>query len=149
MRVLIRKFEEKDAEEVSKLIVENLKEVNVRDYSKDIIEKMIPHYKPEALIEKSKKRIILVAQMENRIVGTATLDGNELKAMFVKPDYHRNGIGRTLLREIEDTAKEEGLGKIEGEASLTASGFYKKNGYKLLGEIIREDIRTIRIEKQL
>ena len=110
---------------------------------------MIPHYRSEVLIEKSKKRIILVVQKKEEILGTATLDGNELKAMFVKQAYHKTGIGRTLLKEIEDIAREKGLNKIEGEVSLTAVRFYRKNGYKLLGETVREGIITVKIEKQL
>jgi len=80
----------------------------------------------------------LVALIDDKVVGTGSLDGNEVTTVFVNPNYQQRGIGRTIIGELERYAKNQGLGEIVLNSSITAFGFYKKLGYALVKKTKRD-----------
>jgi GNAT superfamily N-acetyltransferase len=96
----IRVFSEADAEELSKVILETLYVSNSRDYTKEILDKQAPKYSPPRLIEKAKTRYVLVAEENGKIIGTAQLDKDNIKAMFVLPSMQSRGVGKALVNCI-------------------------------------------------
>lgn len=127
--VIIRKFEEKDAEQASNSIRRALKEVNYKDYPPEVIEFMVNAFSPEYVIEKSKKALIYVAELNEVVVGTVKLQDDYIGMVFVNPDEEYKGIGTALMDKIENSAIEKGLKILTLPASLTAIGFYEKRGY--------------------
>jgi GNAT superfamily N-acetyltransferase len=112
----VRKFEAADAPVVAGLIGRCLREVNSRDYSAEIIERMCAHF--DAFVAES-----------DGVVGTVSRDGNKVYTMFVRPDVAGQGVGRILMRHIEALAAAEGHGFMETGASITAHDFYRRLGY--------------------
>ncbi len=145
----IRVFSETDAEELSRVILETLYVSNSRDYSKAILDKRAPKYSPHRLIEKAKTRYVLVAEEKGKIIGTAQLDKDNIKAMFVHPSMQGKGVGKALVNCIEVEARRRGIDKIIGDSSLTAVNFYRKLGFKIGKELESEGVRGFYIEKQL
>ena len=74
-------------------------------------------------------RLICVAAIGDRVVGTISRDGNKVYTLFVDPDQHGRGIGRRLMRHIEGLAKREGHDYMETGASITAHRLYLALGY--------------------
>ncbi len=140
----IRLFKNKDAEELSKLIRHTVKESNSEDYSEKAITVLIEHFSSENLIKSARKKDILVAVENKKIIGTISLDDNRISAMFVMPNYQGRGIGRKLIKRLERHAKQKELALLRVRSSLTAFEFYKKMGYtktrkasnKFIGPII-------------
>ena len=101
--IIIREFDKRDAETVSRLIRNNLTFVNSRDYE----------------------------PTENgKVVGTVGLEGDEVCALYVDPDVHGRRVGERLLQRIEDFALSCHVHLLHLSASLTAIGFYEKMGYR-------------------
>lgn len=77
----------------------------------------------------------IVAERGGRIVGFAALVAvtSELRACYVHPDAARSGVGRCLVRRLEDIARAAGLQKLWLEASLNAAPFYRALGFRSLG----------------
>jgi len=65
-----------------------------------------------------------VAVVEGRIVGFATLVGNELEDLFTDPDWMRRGIATALVR---DAATE--VDRIDVTANTHAQPFYEAAGF--------------------
>ncbi|MFV2172572.1 GNAT family N-acetyltransferase [Actinomadura sp. LOL_016] len=129
MTVDIRSFRPDDAPHIAVLVRRCLREINSRDYPADVIDRMSAHFTPERFVELSRSRSIYVADA-GRVVGTVSRDGNRVYTMFVDPDLSGRGIGRRLLRHIEDLAAREGHGHMETGASITAHHFYLRLGYE-------------------
>ena len=110
--IIIREFDERDAETVSRLIRNNLTFVNSRDY------------------EISATRTMFVAEENGKVVGTVGLEGDEVCALYVDPDVHGRRVGERLLQRIEDFALSRHVHLLHLSASLTAVGFYEKMGYR-------------------
>ncbi|GAB3845919.1 GNAT family N-acetyltransferase [Dactylosporangium cerinum] len=124
----IRRFEAADAPVVAGIIERCLREVNSRDYSADIIERMCAHFDPARIAELAAQREMFVATADG-ILGTVSRDGNKVYTMFVHPDAIGRGIGRLLMRHIEALAAAEGHEFMETGASITAHEFYQRLGY--------------------
>ena len=151
-------FQESQAEDVSKLIQRNLKEVNSKDYPEEFIKLLMKDFTPARMIERAKKQFIYVARDNKKIVGTGALEnqGNVdnpayyCVAMFVLPEYHGQGIGRRLLAVVEAKAIEIGAEKLILRSAIGAPGFYLKMGYTYpLGIETRDDWGNLIMEKQL
>ena len=56
-------------------------------------------------------------------------------ALYVEEPLRRQGLGTSLLREVEEFAKENGASMILTNAGDWNVGFFKKNGYLLRGEL--------------
>ena len=65
-----------------------------------------------------------VAVAEGRIVGFATLVGNELEDLFTDPPWMRRGIATALVRDAAAT-----VDRIDVTANLHAQAFYEAVGF--------------------
>jgi len=126
----IREFCEADAQAISDLIIENLKKVNICDYSKKLMDALAEYKSPQQLLRLSQKWDTFVAENETDILGVVMLDKNKIKTMFVSIQAHDKGIGRSLLDHIEALARERKLSRVCVDSSITAVGFYAKCGYR-------------------
>lgn len=127
--ILVREFDERDAEAVSRLIRDNLIEVNSRDYDGKVIDYMCDLFSPAYLREIARERAVLVAEVNGRVLGVVSLNGDEICTLYVSPEAHGQRIGGRLLHEIEDVALSRHLHVVYLSASLTAVRFYEKMGY--------------------
>ncbi|MGZ5191875.1 MAG: GNAT family N-acetyltransferase [Flavisolibacter sp.] len=73
-----------------------------------------------------------------------------LRQMAVKPGLQGKGIGRVLMQFAENLARDRGNTKIVMHARKSATGFYEKQGYKIVGNEFNEvTIPHYVMEKQL
>ena len=60
-----------------------------------------------------------------------------LHQLYVRPVFQRNGLGKLLLDEIEDSFPDARTIRLEVEAqNLAAVAFYRKNGFLPQGDVV-------------
>jgi N-acetylglutamate synthase-like GNAT family acetyltransferase len=131
----IRRFRNDDAAAVSQLIVENLRTVNIRDYSEELMDALAKHKSPQSLQKLASDCDAFVAVEDGRILGVAMLYGDRVTNMFVHTQSQSSGIGRSLITHIEELAKNREISKLSVDSSTTALGFYIKCGYKVTRKV--------------
>lgn len=127
----------------------NIRKVSISDY-KDIylLNKELGYLYEEVKIREkikyiieNKKDIILVAYIDNNIVGY--IHGSEYELLYsdslinilgfvVKESYRKNGIGTALINKLEGIAREKkysGIRLVSGIERENAHRFYERNGY--------------------
>ena len=108
-----------------------------------------------ALVQSDRRQVLLLAECEGRVQGLVAMEtlysvahGSELAritALVVDPACERRGVGRRLLREVEQRARQAGIARIEVTSNArrdSAHAFYRGCGYadgslrfvKLLGD---------------
>ena len=95
--------------------------------------------------------------VENRKpIGVARLHFNnskeaQIRYMAIDYDFQRKGIGTMLLRELERRAKNRRFQIYFLNAKENTVGFYKKNGYTIIGEsyILFDTIQHFKMKKNL
>ncbi len=139
---LIRDALESDAEGII-FVHQNAVHVTAKDfYEHEILDEWSPILSgrvlqmQEKLENNPEKSIILVIESEGKIAGFGEIvpEEEELRALYVDPQFSRMGFGRALLQELESRAKKQGLAKLILHASLNAKNFYTQNGFKINGE---------------
>lgn len=141
--MVIRRFETKDAEEVSALIVRTLREVNIKDYSSAYIEDLILRMQPSDIMKRaSATHFYVVCEADNiieradRIIGCGAIgpywdkaDESALFNIFILPEYLGKGIGRMIMETLENDEYFLRAKRVEIPASITAVSFYLGLGY--------------------
>lgn len=153
--ITARKFETADAADVSDLIIKTLRTTNIKDYSKEYIEKDVAQFTPEKVIERANWTHFYVFCDGDKIVGCGAIGsywGSETESslfnIFVLPEYQGRGVGRKIIGTLE--ADEYGLRakRIEIPASITGRDFYRKMGYDYKNGIDTPDEEQLyRLEK--
>ena len=134
--VNIRRFKDEDAETVSSLLARNFIEVNSRDYGLEAMEKLAAHHNADWVRQIADESHMYVFERREKIVGVGSIAafwGSEtesiLLTVFVLPELHGKGIGRTIMKALEADEYFTRAGRIEIPASITATEFYRKFGY--------------------
>ncbi|WP_300261455.1 GNAT family N-acetyltransferase [Clostridium sp.] len=132
----IRRFEEKEEGEVSRLIERNFLDINIKDYSEEHMKKIYSHYNENKILDIAKNSHMYVAVLNNKIVGCGAIasflgkeDESLLLAIFVLPEFQGNGIGRKIIEALEKDEYYIRSRRIEVKSSTIACDFYKKMGF--------------------
>src|SRR5262245_31075489 len=149
MKCETRAASEDDAADISRVILAALRETNARDYPSSVIERVEQSFGPDAVRELIRKRTVFVAVTDRRIVGTASLDAGSVRTVFVAPDMQGRGVGKLLMRAVEEAAREAGLQALVVPSSVTAEPFYAKLGFKAVRDSYHGGERTIIMERPL
>ncbi len=151
--LIIRPFSEGDAGNISRLIVENLLAVNAKGYGESAMQKLAMLYTPAHIKKYARNGEMFVAEVGVELVGTATLEAERVRNLFVRVNHQNQGVGEKLMRFIEDRASQKGLEKLSLQADPTAVEFYARLGYARYGEklqLIRSArIRMVAMEKYI
>jgi N-acetylglutamate synthase-like GNAT family acetyltransferase len=145
----VRRAQPADASGISDVIIGALRESNARDYTPEIIARLELSFSPSAVERMIAQRDVFVGMKDDGIVGTASLDGQQVRTVFVSPDVQGRGLGRLLMQVVEATARERHMAALHLSSSLTAEPFYARLGYAFVREALYGDERTIVMEKIL
>ena len=151
----IRAFRKEDADEVAQVIAETLRESNSKDYPKEYIEYNIASHSADELLKAAEERHIYVVSEGQRIVGTGGIAGywgskteSILLTIFVLPEFQGKGIGRQIIKTLEQDEYALRAKRIEIPASITGVEFYRKLGYDYKGGVKElDDGKLYRLEK--
>ncbi len=132
----IRRFEEKDAEPLSRMIINTLWESNIKDYSEEYVEATVKEFSPELVSKKASWTHFYVATDGEDIIGCGAIgpyynkeDESSLFSIFVNSTCQKQGVGRKIIECLEGDEYFLRAKRIEIPASKTALNFYRKFGY--------------------
>lgn len=77
---------------------------------------------------------VYLAVCDGVTAGFGTLKGGELDLLYIRPGYEHRGIGRRLVKRLEERCAESGYRAVTVKASLTALPFFQKEGYLVMAE---------------
>ena len=153
--VNVRRFENRDAKEVSNLICRNFREVNVKDYGEKAMNYLAASYDENRVLQIAGSAHMYVFEFKDKIVGVGSISsfwGSEtesiLLTVFVLPELHKKGIGRKIIETLEKDNLFLRAERIEIPASITGVEFYRKLGYDYKNGVQELDSeRHYRLEK--
>lgn len=155
--MMIRRFKEADAQEVSALIAKTLRTTNIKDYSPEFIENEVKVLTPEYIAWRASWTHFYVVCEDESIIGCGAIGpywGSETESslftIFVLPEHQGRGIGRKIVQTLEEDEFALRAKRIEIPASITACEFYRKMGYDYKnGMNTVDDELLFRLEKFL
>jgi GNAT superfamily N-acetyltransferase len=90
-------------------------------------------------VPKSRRFMIRVTDEKDQVVGGAQMwtywDWTDVNLLALEEQVRGRGLGRQLMREIENKARKEGCNKIRVETFGSELGFYQRMGYRIVGHL--------------
>ena len=134
--IRIRKYEPGDEIEICKVIHKTSLEVNIRDYPKEYMDRLVEKVTPEFIIKRAEDFHMYVVTDDDKIIGVGAVGPywnsdteSSLFNIFVLPEYEGQGIGKKIINALEEDFYYTRADRIEIAASITALEFYRKFGY--------------------
>ena len=149
MNVLVRAARAEDAAAISKVIIAALRESNALDYPPEVIAQVEQNFAAPQILSLMSQRQVYVAIDDQIVVGTASLDQQVIRSVFVAPGQQGKGIGRRLMARIESVAATHGLKELRVPSSITAEGFYALLGFQKVRDEFHGAERTVIMLKHL
>ena len=151
----IRRLTERDAQAVSELIITTIRVSNAGDYPAEVLDELVKTQTPEHVLQRASWTHFYVAEEADRIVGCGAIgpywgkeDESSLFSIFVHPDFQGKGIGRAIMKTLEEDPFAIRACRIEIPASITGLPFYRKMGYMFKdGKNMPDEERLYRLEK--
>jgi GNAT superfamily N-acetyltransferase len=131
-RVIIRDYNKKDLERLIFIVHNTIKKSYADSYPQEAIEYFLNHHSKENMEKDIPKGYTFVLELEGGIIASGSIVGNEIKRVFVLPEYQGRGYGRKIMAKIEEVALNNGIRRVELCASLPSKDFYLALGYKIV-----------------
>ena len=121
-----------DCADIYRVHISAMRKLQATNPSGKGVEDYIDSRKPSVYAEEMETQQFVVVERDAQIVGFGALDvpKTEITMVFVEPTYHRNGVGRSILCELEKLAREAHLTDVQLQATGTAIEFYIASGYQ-------------------
>lgn len=84
------------------------------------------------LVAESGEQLLGIAAIDDDIISINEQSSLTLHGLYVRPDYHRRGIGAQLFAASEDYAKRAGTQGLLVKAQKDAVNFFEKQGMQKL-----------------
>lgn len=125
----IKKADEKQLLLILEIAYSTIKEIYPRYYPKGAVEFFLSHHNERKILEDiTSGKVYYMTDDNERVVGTVTVNGDEICRLFVLPKYQKKGCGSRLIAFAEEKIFER-FDKIVLDASLPAKRIYLKKGY--------------------
>ncbi len=138
--ITIRKYQKKDSIEVGRLIADTFKKYNLSYASPEDQQKLLGPFRHARSNNESHKKgiakiltapmIFVAVQDKKEIVGVLRGSKEKMQSLFVYGKTHRKGIGQKLVQRFEKECLSQGSNLIRLMATIYATPFYQKMGYK-------------------
>ncbi len=152
MEILLRFATAKDVPALIELQTRSIRQLSIPYYTAQQIEAIERSQKTA----RSSDETCLIAEVGGEIVGFAALINNhsQISAVFVHPEFARQGMGAKLLAALETQAQQHSCPLLGVISSLTAVAFYQAQGYQIVNKwgfwtSDRIWIPCMRLEKRL
>lgn len=133
--MFLRPYRTADKRILQQLFHDTVHTVNARDYSTEQVEAWAPALPDREYWAKLDTQHCFVIENHKLIVGFASLSLlGSLDFLYVHKDFQGRGIGSTLLKQLERTARKKGISAIVVESNITARCFFEKKGFNTMSE---------------
>ena len=133
----IRRGRQEDKEAIWRVHRRAVSETCASHYPPEVIEIWAGRLRPEKYAEAIDRYEFFVAEEGGEIVGFGELgqETGEVQGLYVSPSVKGRGVGRRLLRKLEERARAHGLKSLSLTASLNAVAFYERAGFEAVEEL--------------
>lgn len=134
-RITIKPYNIANASFLAAIYFHTIHNINAKDYSPEQVNAWAPisSLETEGWIKKWQKVPPIIAFLDHQIVGFAEFEENgHVDCFYCHHEYQGCGIGSTLMKAIEDKARENNINRIFAEVSITARPFFESKGFSVV-----------------
>jgi predicted N-acetyltransferase YhbS len=133
--IVIRAATPTDAAAILQVHQQSIRVLGSEVYSLAEVESWAAGLVPERYVKamnEGSEVFIVAAVADGALAGFCSFKDDEVKGLYVAPDWVRRGDGSALLRQAEATIAAGGHRFIRIVASLSGQAFYEHHGYRAI-----------------
>ncbi|AZO00888.1 GNAT family N-acetyltransferase [Mesorhizobium sp. M9A.F.Ca.ET.002.03.1.2] len=134
----IHQFQCSDLDSLRRLIWDTIDISYSNLYPPRAVEFFKEFHSDQNILERAQAGIVLVAEDNGEIITTGSLVDGEIFAVFVHPDRQRVGLGKALMKMLEEQARASGTSESVLSVSLPSKRFYEGLGYEIVQECSKD-----------
>lgn len=140
--VKICRYSHNDISEICNMFCDTVRNINKRDYSAEQIDAWAGGIDKDKWDKSLSEHYSLEVKVLGKIAAFGDIDGEYLDRLYVHKGFQGFGYGKMILDSLEEHAIQSGYIRIWTCASITAKGFFEKNGYKVIRrqQVERKDV---------
>lgn len=127
--IKLREFTREDLETVKRLIYKTIDISYHEVYPEEAIEYFKDYHSEEHILNDARVGYTIILDFSEKIIGTGTLLGMNIRRVFIDPSYQRRGFGKLVMHKLEEQAFANGISILDLSASLVSKRFYDSLGY--------------------
>lgn len=131
----VRDFKTNDLDIVIDLFFNTVNYINSKDYSAEQINVWANKDRCKGQFVRifSENYSFILEKSDNKILGFADLSKDGLlNCFYIHKDHQGEGLGKILINQVFEKAKQSGLQVITTESSITAKGFFEHYGFECI-----------------
>lgn len=133
--MFLRAYRHDDKRHLQQLFFDTVHTINARDYAPDQLTAWAPVEPDREAWARLDRQICFVVECQKEIVGFISLTAEGvIDFLFVHKNFQGKGIASALFKQVERVARKKGIATLSAEASITAKGFFEKQGFHVTGE---------------
>jgi len=132
--IFIREIKPSDIEEVKKLIWDTINTCYPVIYSPKVITYWESLHNTEGILKDMNEGFMVVLEKNGYIVATGSLLEDEIRRVYVLPEFQSQGLGKKVMQELEEQARRLDLNSVRLCSSLVSKKFYDAIGYETTEE---------------
>lgn len=134
----IRPAQMADLKTIAGIVQKTINEVYPKYYPKGAVEFFLKYHNKDNISKDISDGNVYLLEDDNNIVGTVTINNDEINRLYVLPEYQGKGYGSFLI-EFAEKKISENYNEINLCASFPAKKFYSNRGYR---EYLYDKIKT-------
>ncbi|AFS78756.1 acetyltransferase, GNAT family [Gottschalkia acidurici 9a] len=118
-----------ELEEITSIVQTTINKIYPKYYPSEVVKFFLNHHSVDNIRKALNTETIFLIELDQKLIGTWSIFKNEIKRMFILPEFQGLGYGSRLLDKLEQKAIQEGHYTVELDSSLPAYSLYEKRGY--------------------
>jgi N-acetylglutamate synthase-like GNAT family acetyltransferase len=135
LTVHLRVFQQSDLSAVHNLIHHTIDACYSGVYPPRAVQFFKKFHSQSEIQERSRDGDTVVVERAGEIVATGAVIVSEVTGVFVRPDCQHQGLGKTIMCELERLAIQSGHDEATLSVSLPSRAFYEGLGYRILEDL--------------
>ncbi len=124
----IKKAKLNDFEDIKYIVETTINTVYPKYYPSGAVDFFLKHHSDENIKMSIEDDKVYIFSINNTIIGTGTINRNEIDRLFILPDFQGNGLGTKALDYFENEILKKHPDVVLS-ASFPAFEMYQKRGY--------------------
>ena len=131
--MFLRAYRPEDKRPLQQLFYDTVHTVNARDYTPQQLAAWAPTEPDRLIWSRLDSQFCFVVESQKMLVGFVSLylDGL-VDFLYVHPDFQGRGVATALYKQVERLARKRRFTILQAETSITARGFFEKNGFVIV-----------------
>lgn len=139
----IRVAGEEDLDGIYRLVHETIKESYTPYYTEGEIAYFDVYHSRDRIFEDISEGHVIVGIRDDQVIATGSLRGSNIRRVFVKPGLQGDGLGKSVMKGLENEAAKIGLDFVDLHSSLPAKKFYDSLEYKTLDHLSSQQAKWL------